>query len=134
VVKDGEVTFEFQPRAAKAKTAARASAPGAPKTPAVKLDFNGQEPLGNCPKCGGRVFESEAAYLCEKSQADKSPCKFKINKVILQQPLARDQAALLLSRNRTELLSKFISKAGRPFPAFLIMDDLGKVTFEFPPR
>jgi len=31
-------------------------------------------------------------------------------------------------------LTKFISKAGRPFPAYLVMDDTGKATFEFPPR
>jgi len=131
-LKEGEVAFEFQPRAAKPKTAARASAE--PKAPAAKLDFSGQEPLGNCPKCGGRVFESEAAYLCERSQADKAPCKFKINKVILQRPLERAQAARLLSEKQTDLLSKFISKTGRPFSAFLVMDGLGKVTFEFPPR
>jgi hypothetical protein len=31
-------------------------------------------------------------------------------------------------------MDKFISKAGRPFPAYLVMDDMGKVSFEFPPR
>jgi DNA topoisomerase-3 len=132
VLKDGEVAFEFQPRAAKAKSARRASAQ--PQAPGPKLDFSSQEPLGKCPKCGGRVFDSEAAYLCERSQADKAPCKFKINKSILQQPLDRSQAARLLSEKRTDLLSKFISKSGRPFSAFLVMDGLGKITFEFPPR
>jgi DNA topoisomerase-3 len=132
VLKEGDVTFEFQPRAAKPKSATRSSRE--PRAPAPKLDFTGQEPLGNCPKCGGRVFESQAAFLCEKSQAGQSPCKFKINKVILQQSLDRPQAALLLSRKRTDLLSAFISKTGRPFPAFLVMDGLGQVTFEFPPR
>jgi len=32
------------------------------------------------------------------------------------------------------LLDKFVSKAGKAFPAFLVMDGKGKVTFEFPPR
>jgi DNA topoisomerase-3 len=132
VLKKGEVTFEFLPRAAKPKTGARPSAE--PKAPAAKLDFTGQEPVGNCPKCGRRVFESQAAYLCERAQAGQNSCNFKINKVILQQPLDRPQAARLLSLNRTDLLSKFISKTGRPFSAFLAMDALGKVTFEFPPR
>jgi Zn finger protein HypA/HybF involved in hydrogenase expression len=132
VIKDGAVGFEFEPRAPKASNRAAKSA--TPKEPAPKIDFTGQESLGKCPKCGGQIFEAEAAYLCEKSQVDKRPCKFKISKVILQQPIARAQAAKLLSENRTDLLDKFISKAGRPFPAFLVMDDLGKVTFEFPPR
>ena len=132
VLKEGDVSFEFQPRAAKPKSASRSSRE--PQAPAPKLDFTGQEPLGQCPKCGGRVFESEAAYLCEKSQAAQRPCKFKINKVILQQSLDRPQAALLLDRKRTDLLPAFISKTGRPFQAFLVMDGLGEVTFEFPPR
>jgi DNA topoisomerase-3 len=92
------------------------------------------EAIGACPKCGGRVFEVGEAFLCEKSQAERRSCKFKINKVILQQPIERTQAAKLLSQSRTDLLTQFISKAGRPFAAYLVMDDVGKVTFDFPPR
>ena len=85
--------------------------------------------------CGKRVFEGGAAYVCEQSQADKKPCKFKINKVILQQPIDRAQAARLLSKGKTDLFQEFISaKTGRPFSAYLVMDDAGKVTFDFPPR
>ncbi len=134
VLKDGEVGFEFEPRAARSKAAASKAATGQPGTPPPTLDFTGQEPLGVCPKCRGRVFEAQAAYLCEKSQAAKRPCKFKINKVILQQAINRAQAARLLAEQRTDLLSKFISKTGRPFSAYLVMDDEGNVTFDFPPR
>ncbi len=131
LLKDGSVGFEFQPRANAKKGAAGAK----PKEPAPKLDFTGQQPLaGVCPRCQGKVFESETAYLCEKSQADKRPCKFKINKVILQQPIDRAQAEKLLTQGRTDVLNQFISKAGRPFSAYLVMDDDGKATFEFPPR
>ena len=132
VFKEGKVSFEFEPRPAKAKKGAAKSQE--PKEPAPKLDFTGQEPLGPCPKCGGKVFEGPDAYLCEKSQADKRPCKFKISKTILQQAIDRAQAAKLLADSRTDLLKEFISKAGRPFPAYLVMDDMGKITFEFPPR
>jgi DNA topoisomerase-3 len=132
VLKDGKVGFEFEPRPAKAaKGAAKARGP---KEPVEKLDFTGQEPLGKCPKCGGQVFEGGSAYVCEKTQADKKPCKFKINKVILQQPIERAEAAKLLAESKSGLLRKFISKAGRPFPAYLVMDDMGKINFEFPPR
>src|SRR2546422_1386757 len=94
VVKDGKVGFEFEPRPAKAK---KGEAKGEKaKEPAPKIDFTGQQPLGKCPRCGGKVFESDTAYLCEKSQSDKRPCKFKINKTILQQPIDREQAAKLL--------------------------------------
>jgi DNA topoisomerase-3 len=125
----GKVGFEFEPRPAKAKKSA-----AKPKEPAPKLDFSGQQAVGKCPKCGGQVFEAESAFLCEKSQADKQPCKFKINKTILQQGIDRGQAAKLLTESKSDLLKGFISKAGRAFPAYLVMDDMGKITFEFPPR
>ena len=131
VFKEGKVSFEFEPRVAKPKKGAKSAEP---QEPAPKLDFTGQEPLGPCPKCGGKVFEGPDTYVCEQSQADKKACKFKISKKILEQPIDRAQAAKLLADNRTDLLKEFISKAGRPFPAYLVMDDMGKITFEFPPR
>jgi len=126
--KDGKVGFEFQPREARPKKSDQ------PREPAPKIDFTGKPPLGQCPRCGGNVFETDAAYVCEKSQADKRPCKFKVGKTILQQPIEPPQLQKLLGTHKTDLLDKFISKAGRPFPAYLVMDDKGKVTFEFPPR
>ena len=129
---DGKIGFEFEPRPPRAKGAAAKG--GKPKEPPPKLDFTGQEPLGKCPKCGGRVFEGPTDYLCENSQAEKKPCKFKTGKTILQQPIDREQVVKLLATGKTDLLNQFISKAGRPFPAYLVLDDSGKVTFEFPPR
>jgi DNA topoisomerase-3 len=32
------------------------------------------------------------------------------------------------------LLTQFISKSGKPFSAYLVLDEMGKVGFEFPPR
>jgi DNA topoisomerase-3 len=121
----GKVGFEFEPRKTKDKKI---------KEPPPKLDFTGQEPLGKCPKCGARVFETEKDYVCEKIQATPKPCKFKAGKVILHQPIDRPQITKLLAEGKTDLLDKFISKTGRHFPAWLVVDDSGKVTFEFPPR
>ena len=128
----GKVGFEFEARAPKAGKGAAKEVK--PKAPAVKLDFTGQQSIGKCPKCRGQVFESATDYLCERSQADKQPCRFKLSREILQQPIDRTQAQKLLATNRSDLLNKFISKAGRPFPACLVMDEAGKVTFDFPPR
>jgi DNA topoisomerase-3 len=129
IIKDGGTAFEFPPRERKTKTKGATS-----KVPLPKIDFTGKAPLGKCPRCGGKVFDTEAGYLCEKSQADTKPCKFKISREILQQPIEPAQAQKLLATGKTDLLDKFISKAGRPFPAYLVMDDKGKVTFDFPPR
>ena len=129
VLKDGKTAFEFVPREKKGKAKG-----GAPGVPLPKIDFTGKEPIGRCPKCGGNVFDTEQGYLCEKSQLDVKPCKFKIGKTILEQPIELPQAQKILAENKSDLLDKFISKAGKPFPAFLVMDAKGKITFEFPPR
>ena len=40
--------------------------------------------------------------------------------MILQQPIEREQMQKLLATGRTDLLTRFISKKGRPFKAFLV--------------
>lgn len=128
VLKEGKTAFEFAPRTKKPRTKST--------TTPVKLDFTGKSVIGKCPKCGGRVFDtdSEAGYVCENSQRETKACKFKIGKTILEQPIAADQAQKILATHKSDLLKTFISKAGKPFPAYLVMDAKGKITFEFPPR
>jgi len=104
------------------------------------VDFAGQEPLGPCPKCQARVFEFGSNYVCEKSvptAAQATPtCDFRSGKIILQQPVAREQMSKLLATGKTDLLDKFVSmRTRRPFKAFLAWDaEAGKVNFEFEPR
>ncbi|MBI5279990.1 MAG: DNA topoisomerase III [Burkholderiales bacterium] len=104
------------------------------------VDFAGQEPLGKCPKCGGRVFEFGSNYTCEKAvptaQQPTPTCDFKSGKIILQQPVERAQMQKLLATGKTDLLDKFVSmRTRRPFKAFLAWDaEAGKVNFEFEPR
>jgi DNA topoisomerase III len=131
VIKDGGTAFEFAPRVKKARGAAKTTATG---EPVPKIDFTGKPVIGKCPKCGGKVFDTEAGYICERSQADSKSCKFKIGKEILQQPIDATQAQKIIETGKSDLLDKFISKAGKPFPAYLVMDEKGKITFDFPPR
>jgi DNA topoisomerase-3 len=104
------------------------------------VDFSEQQPLGPCPKCGGRVFEYGANYLCEKavptSEQPTPSCDFKSGKIILQQPVERAQMEKLLATGKTDLLDKFVSmRTRRAFKAFLAWDkEAGKVNFEFEPR
>jgi DNA topoisomerase-3 len=104
------------------------------------IDFSDQEPLGPCPKCGARVFEWGSNYICERSvptpQQATPTCDFRSGKIILQQPVAREQMAKLLATGKTDLLDKFVStRTRRAFKAFLAWDkEAGKVNFEFEPR
>jgi len=100
------------------------------------VDFSGQESLGACPKCRGRVFEHGASYVCEHSVGAHVTCDFKSGKIILQQPVAREQMSKLLAEGKTDLLENFVSnKTRRKFKARLAYDKKeGKVSFEFEPR
>jgi DNA topoisomerase-3 len=127
IVKDGKTAFEFPPREGKSRTKAG--------EPPPKIDFTGKAVVGKCPKCGGQVFDTETGYLCENSQREAKRCTFKpIGKTILEQPIDAVQAAKILKDKKSDVMEKFISKSGKPFPAFLVMDKKGKITFEFPSR
>ncbi|MCB1944177.1 MAG: DNA topoisomerase III, partial [Thauera sp.] len=88
---------------------------------AEPVDFSDQETLGKCPKCEARVFEHGMSYVCEKSVGPEKSCDFRSGKIILQQPIERDQMTRLLAEGKTELLRGFISnKTKRKFSAFLV--------------
>ena len=122
-----DVGFEFEKREPKAKRDRK------PKEPVAKIDFTGKESLGKCPKCGGKIFETENSYICERSQADRKPCKFKLSKTILGREIPIEQAKRLLTTGKTDLLDGFISKRGHPFSAYLKLED-EKIGFEFPEK
>jgi len=98
------------------------------------VDFSGQEPLGACPKCKSRVFEHGVAYVCEKAVGPQRSCDFRSGRLILQQPIEREQMKKLLETGRTDLLTGFVSKKNRKFKAFLVKQPDGKIGFEFQPR
>jgi DNA topoisomerase-3 len=85
------------------------------------------------------VHEHGSNYVCERSvptMAQPTPsCDFKSGKIILQQPVAREQMSKLLETGKTDLLDKFVSmRTRRAFKAFLAWDkEAGKVNFEFAP-
>ena len=98
------------------------------------------EALGACPKCGSPVHEHGSNYVCSKAvptHAQPTPsCDFKSGKVILQQPVEREQVVKLLATGKTDLLDKFVSnRTRRSFKAMLAWNpEEGKVTFEFEQR
>jgi DNA topoisomerase-3 len=100
------------------------------------VSFDGQESLGHCPKDQGRVFEHGNSYVCEHAVGAHVTCDFKSGKIILQQPVTRENMTKLLETGKTDLMENFVSnKTRRKFKAFLAYDKKeGKVNFEFEPR
>lgn len=98
------------------------------------VDFSTQVALGKCPRCAAQVFEHGNAYVCEKGVGAEKTCDFRSGKIILQQPVAREQMEKLLATGKTDLLKDFVSaRTHRKFSAFLKIGD-GKVGFEFEAR
>jgi DNA topoisomerase-3 len=100
------------------------------------VDFSGQQSLGACPKCQGHVYEHGSNYVCEHSVGATVTCDFKTGKIILQQPVPREEVHKLLATGKTSLLENFVSnKTRRKFKAYLAWDQKeGRVGFEFEPR
>lgn len=98
---------------------------------AEPVDFSAQESLGKCPKCAANVFEHGTSYVCEKSVGPAKTCDFRSGKIILQQPIDAAQMKKLLADGKTDLLKEFVSnRTRRKFSAYLVNQG-GKVGFEF---
>ncbi len=108
--------------------------PGAGEGADAKPDFSAQDALGACPKCDGSVYEYGSGYTCENAVGSERSCDFRVSRIILQQPIERDEVCKLLREGRTGLLPRFISKKGRPFKAYLVKSAGGNIGFEFQPR
>lgn len=90
-----------------------------------------REALGRCPICGRDVLEYPKSYGCS---GYKEGCKFAIWKEISGKKLTPGQAKELLEKGRTGTIRGFKSRAGKAFDAALVLDEGGKVSFEFPER
>jgi DNA topoisomerase-3 len=114
---DNEVEFDFGPRL--------------DDEDGEQPDFSGQEPLGACPKCGHRVFETPNAYVCERAVGDDRQCDFRSGRTILSRVVDRAQMTKLLEQGKTDLLQFVSARTRRPFSAYLVKQPDGKVGFEF---
>ncbi|MBF1163412.1 MAG: DNA topoisomerase III [Dechloromonas agitata] len=98
---------------------------------AEAVDFSGQEALGPCPKCSANVYDNGNNYVCEKAVGTAKTCDFRSGKIILQQPVDAVQMKKLLADGKTDLLKEFVSnRTRRKFSAYLVNQG-GKVGFEF---
>ncbi len=99
-------------------------------TSAANIDFSALPPITTCPICKtGTVHDTGSAYQCSNTGA----CKFRMGKSICQREIPQEQVIKLAETGKTDLLQRFISKKGKPFSAYLKLEN-NKVGFEFEPR
>lgn len=82
---------------------------------------------GKCPLCGQDVRRTKFGYGCS---GYKEGCKFSINGLICQRVISLSNVRLLLSEGRTAKINNFISKNGKPFSAYLKLEN-GRAVFDF---
>ncbi len=96
--------------------------------------------LGLCPRCGAEtgeiIKENSKAYGCTSWKSrEETGCGFVIWKRVAGRTLTPEIARQLLEEGKTkEVISGFKSRAGKPFRARLVLNDEGKVEFDFPAR
>jgi DNA topoisomerase III len=96
--------------------------------------------LGLCPRCGAEtgeiIKENSKAYGCTSWKSrEETGCGFVIWKRVAGRTLTPEIARQLLEEGKTkEVISGFRSRAGKPFRARLVLNEEGKVEFDFPAR
>jgi DNA topoisomerase III len=96
--------------------------------------------LGLCPRCGAEtgeiIRENSKAYGCTSWKSrEEVGCGYVIWKRVAGRTLTPEVARQLMEEGKTrEVLSGFRSRNGKPFRARLVLNDEGKVEFEFPAR
>jgi DNA topoisomerase-3 len=97
---------------------------------AASINFAELPSIGQCPACKtGTIHDTGNAWMC----SNVGQCKFRMSKSLCQKEIPREQVEKLITSGKTDLMPRFISKKGRPFSAYLKVEE-SKVVFEFEPR
>ena len=91
----------------------------------IRLFAAPREPVGACPRCGGKVFESKKNYHCENRD-----CLFVMWKAdrfftSRKNELTKTTAAELLKTGRAKVKGLFSEKTGKAFDAVIHLADTG---------
>lgn len=122
------------------------------------------EPLGPCPLCADgkhQIVETATEYVCQTKLAEMEfeaklraeaqaagkrfsrkkaeeefpkTCGFVLPRTVCKREITRDEAQIYTQNRRTDLLTEFTSRFGRPFQAILVLKETGRHGFEFLPR
>lgn len=133
---DGERYVDL--KAAKTILSGQKSAPVRAAPPA-RAGASVSEPIGPCPIHAGtscQILSTKNAYVCERRldafrAGDHNPSGFLVQKALCHRSLSPGEIRLLATKGETGELTGFISKAGKPFAARLVLAPNGQVIFQF---
>ena len=85
-----------------------------------------------CPICRRVVKPTPFGWGCTGYSKDGDGCKFTINRNLAGVEMTDKSVAQLLNKGRTGLLKGFVSKSGKKFNAYLVIDkESGDIKFDF---
>jgi hypothetical protein len=87
-----------------------------------------EKTYGTCPFCGHPVVGSPKAFGCSNW---RNGCKFTIWKKIAGKQIPEEAVEKLIATGKTEKMTGFTSRAGKPFSAALVIKEDRTIGFEF---
>jgi DNA topoisomerase-3 len=120
IIEDGKAKFDFG---------------GDSKNGEEGVDLSEYPVIAACPLDGAPIHETANAFICANYKPGNEGCPFRVGRIILGRTISQEEFLQLLNDKKTPLLKGFRSnRTKRLFDAYLVLDEKGKVGFDFPPR
>ena len=84
------------------------------------------EPVGVCPRCGGKVLEGKKGFFCENRDCGFALWRDNRFFAVKRKEITRTIAAALLEKGRVSLSGLYSEKTGKTYSAVIILEDTGK--------
>jgi DNA topoisomerase-3 len=84
------------------------------------------EPVGICPRCGGKVREGKKGFFCEKQDCGFALWRDNRFFASKKKELTRTVAAALLGEGRAPMSGLYSEKTGKTYSAVVVMENTGK--------
>jgi DNA topoisomerase-3 len=98
-----------------------------------KVDLGSVQPFWTDPATGAELCEVGSNYVLRERHNGEWKQAFRVPRLMCKKEIPRETAVKLIENGKTDLITGFTSKKGRPFDAFLVRND-ARIRWEFPPR
>lgn len=87
---------------------------------------NRSEPVGICPRCGGKVQEGKKSFFCENRDCGFALWRDNRFFAAKKKEITRTVAAALLEKGRVSMSGLYSEKTGKTYSAVVVIYDTGK--------
>lgn len=87
---------------------------------------NRSEPVGICPRCGGKVQEGKKSFFCENRDCGFALWRDNRFFAAKKKEITRTVAAALLEKGCVSLSGLYSEKTGKTYSAVIVIEDTGK--------